>query len=82
MATSVPRMIDELTVGVRERGEGMALGINEWAAALLYNGNGRYAEALAEDRAPKLPTRAGLEQLALVRVLRELSIGKGDVDAV
>jgi DNA-binding CsgD family transcriptional regulator len=40
-------LIEELTVGVRERGEGMALGINEWAAALLYNGNGRYAEALA-----------------------------------
>src|SRR4051794_3256665 len=29
------------------RGEGMALGILEWATALLYNGNGRYAEALA-----------------------------------
>jgi DNA-binding CsgD family transcriptional regulator len=25
----------------------MALGINEWAVALLYNANGRYAEALA-----------------------------------
>jgi DNA-binding CsgD family transcriptional regulator len=29
------------------RGEGMALGVVEWATALLYNGRGRYAEALA-----------------------------------
>jgi DNA-binding CsgD family transcriptional regulator len=29
------------------RGEGMGLGIIEWATALLYNGHGRYAEALA-----------------------------------
>jgi DNA-binding CsgD family transcriptional regulator len=40
-------LIEELTAGVRERGEGMALGINEWAAALLHNANGRYGEALA-----------------------------------
>jgi len=30
-----------------ERGEGMALGVLEWATALLHNGCGRYAEALA-----------------------------------
>jgi DNA-binding CsgD family transcriptional regulator len=30
-----------------ERGEGMGLGVLEWATALLYNGLGRYAEALA-----------------------------------
>jgi DNA-binding CsgD family transcriptional regulator len=29
------------------RGEGMGLGVIEWATALLYNGCGRYAEALA-----------------------------------
>ena len=29
------------------RGEGMGLGVLDWATALLYNGNGRYAEALA-----------------------------------
>jgi DNA-binding CsgD family transcriptional regulator len=29
------------------RGEGMGLGVLEWATALLYNGSGRYAEALA-----------------------------------
>jgi DNA-binding CsgD family transcriptional regulator len=31
----------------RARGEGMALGVADWATALLYNGQGRYAEALA-----------------------------------
>src|SRR5215208_4544469 len=29
------------------RGEGMGLGVVDWATALLYNGRGRYAEALA-----------------------------------
>jgi DNA-binding CsgD family transcriptional regulator len=29
------------------RGEGMGLGMSDWAAALLYNGRGRYPEALA-----------------------------------
>jgi DNA-binding CsgD family transcriptional regulator len=39
-----------IEVGRREataRGEGMALGVIEWATALLHNGCGRYAEALA-----------------------------------
>ena len=31
----------------KARGEGMALGVANWATALLYNGQGRYAEALA-----------------------------------
>jgi DNA-binding CsgD family transcriptional regulator len=32
------------------RGEGMALGVADWAYALLYNSHGRYAEALAAAR--------------------------------
>jgi DNA-binding CsgD family transcriptional regulator len=31
----------------RARGEGMALGVADWGTALVYNGQGRYAEALA-----------------------------------
>src|SRR4029453_9930245 len=31
----------------RARGGGRGLGIIEWAPALMYNGSGRYAEALA-----------------------------------
>ncbi|MBO0811908.1 MAG: LuxR family transcriptional regulator, partial [Microlunatus sp.] len=40
-------LIADVMTGVRERGEGMAEGIREWAFALIYNANGRYAEALA-----------------------------------
>ena len=40
-------LIEEMMVGVSERGEGMALGIHGWVEALLYNAHGRYAEALA-----------------------------------
>jgi DNA-binding CsgD family transcriptional regulator len=41
------QLMEDLTVIVMERGEGMALGIHGWVAALLHNANGRYAEALA-----------------------------------
>src|SRR4051812_44845651 len=34
----------------RARGEGMALGVLNWAFALVYNGHGRYAEALEAAR--------------------------------
>ena len=33
---------------VESRGEGMGVGISHFTAALLYNGLGRYADALAE----------------------------------
>jgi DNA-binding CsgD family transcriptional regulator len=42
-----------IEAGKREavpRGEGMGLGVLEWTSALLYNGLGRYAEALAAAR--------------------------------
>jgi DNA-binding CsgD family transcriptional regulator len=34
----------------KARGEGMGLGVLDWATALLHNGNGRYAEALEAAR--------------------------------
>jgi DNA-binding CsgD family transcriptional regulator len=40
-------LIEAGRVEATARGEGMALGVIEWATALLYNGCGRYAEALA-----------------------------------
>jgi DNA-binding CsgD family transcriptional regulator len=42
--------LELIEAGRREataRGEGLALGVAEWTTALLYNGRGRYAEALA-----------------------------------
>jgi DNA-binding CsgD family transcriptional regulator len=62
-------LIEELTVGVRERGEGMALGINEWAAALLYNANGHYAEALAAAQRGREHDDVGLFAWSLVEVI-------------
>jgi DNA-binding CsgD family transcriptional regulator len=41
------RLIEAGRVEATARGEGMGLGVLEWASALLYNGRGRYAEALA-----------------------------------
>jgi DNA-binding CsgD family transcriptional regulator len=41
------RLIEAGRVEATARGEGIALGVLEWASALLYNGRGRYAEALA-----------------------------------
>ncbi|HMJ34909.1 MAG TPA: AAA family ATPase [Baekduia sp.] len=43
-------MLELVEDGRREataRGEGMGLGVIEWATALMYNGRGRHAEALA-----------------------------------
>src|SRR3954471_784745 len=42
-----PGLIEAARLEATARGEGMGLGIVEWATALLYNGRGRYAEALA-----------------------------------
>jgi DNA-binding CsgD family transcriptional regulator len=62
-------LIERLTVGVTERGEGMALGINEWAAALLYNANGRYAEALAAAQRGREHDDVGLFAWSLVELI-------------
>lgn len=41
-------LIEATLEDVESRGEGMGVGISHFTAALLYNGLGRYAEALAE----------------------------------
>jgi DNA-binding CsgD family transcriptional regulator len=41
------KLIEAARAEATARGEGMGLGVVEWAAALLYNGCGRYADALA-----------------------------------
>jgi DNA-binding CsgD family transcriptional regulator len=73
-------LIEELTVGVRERGEGMALGTNEWATALLYNGNGRYAEALAAAQRGCEHDDVGLYAWSLVELI-EAGVRCGATDA-
>jgi DNA-binding CsgD family transcriptional regulator len=44
------RLIDQARAEVMERGEGAGLEFMDWAEAVLYNGLGRYAEALAAAR--------------------------------
>ncbi|MGZ4252319.1 MAG: helix-turn-helix transcriptional regulator [Solirubrobacteraceae bacterium] len=51
------------------RGEGMGLGVIEWATALLYNGWGRYAEALAAAERGCEHDDVGLLAWALVELI-------------
>jgi DNA-binding CsgD family transcriptional regulator len=44
------RLMEAGRLEATARGEGMGLGVLEWATALLYNGRGRYADALAAAR--------------------------------
>jgi DNA-binding CsgD family transcriptional regulator len=51
------------------RGEGMGLGVVDWATALLYNGAGRYAEALAAARRGCEHDDVGLFAWSLVELI-------------
>ena len=51
------------------RGEGVGLAILEWATALLYNGHGRYAEALAAAQRGCEHDDAGLFAWSLVELI-------------
>jgi DNA-binding CsgD family transcriptional regulator len=62
------------------RGEGMALGVIEWATALLYNGRGRYAEALAAAQRGCEHDDVGLFAWALVELI-EAGVRSGATDA-
>ena len=62
------------------RGEGMGLGILEWAYALLCNGGGRYAEALAAAQRGCEQDDVGLFALNLVELI-EAGARSGATDA-
>jgi DNA-binding CsgD family transcriptional regulator len=62
------------------RGEGMGLGVLEWATALLYNGNGRYAEALAAAQQGCEQDDGGLFAWTLVELI-EAGVRSGATDA-
>jgi DNA-binding CsgD family transcriptional regulator len=62
------------------RGEGMGLGVVEWATALLYNGRGRYAEALAAAQRGCEHDDVGLFAWALVELI-EAGARSGATDA-
>jgi DNA-binding CsgD family transcriptional regulator len=62
------------------RGEGMALGVLDWASALMYNGCGRYAEALAAARRGSEHDDVGLFAWSLVELI-EAGVRSGAKDA-
>jgi DNA-binding CsgD family transcriptional regulator len=61
------------------RGEGMGLGVLEWATALLHNGHGRYAEALAAAQQGAEQDDAGLFAWSLVELI-EAGVRTGATD--
>jgi DNA-binding CsgD family transcriptional regulator len=62
------------------RGEGMGLAVLEWATALLYNGHGRYAEALAAAQRGCEQNDVGLFAWTLVELI-EAGVRSGATDA-
>jgi DNA-binding CsgD family transcriptional regulator len=62
------------------RGEGMGLGINAWATALLLNGRGRYAEALAAAQHGCEHEDVGLYAWSLVELI-EAGVRTGATEA-
>jgi len=63
-------LIEAITKEVVARGEGIGLTITHWASAVLYNGLGRYEEALtAAERASEHPEDLGFSNWGLVEAI-------------
>jgi DNA-binding CsgD family transcriptional regulator len=62
-------LIDAGRLEATARGEGMGLGVVDWATALLYNGHGRYAEALAAAQRACEHDDVGVSAWALVEMV-------------
>jgi DNA-binding CsgD family transcriptional regulator len=73
-------LIEAARLEATARGEGMGLGIIEWATALLYNGRGRYAEALAAARRGCEHDDVGLFAWSLVELI-EAGVRSGATEA-
>jgi DNA-binding CsgD family transcriptional regulator len=73
-------LIETARAEATARGEGMALGVIEWATALLYNGCGRYAEAFAAAQRGCEHEDVGLFAWSLVELI-EAGVRSGDTEA-
>jgi DNA-binding CsgD family transcriptional regulator len=73
-------LIESARLEATARGEGMGLGVVEWATALLHNGCGRYADALAAARRGCEHDDVGLFAWALVELI-EAGVRSGATDA-
>jgi DNA-binding CsgD family transcriptional regulator len=74
------RLIEAGRLEATARGEGMGLGVIEWATALLYNGCGRYAEALAAAQRGCEHDDVGLFASSLAELI-EAGVRSGATDA-
>jgi DNA-binding CsgD family transcriptional regulator len=74
------RLIEAGRLEATARGEGMGLGVIEWATALLYNGHGRYTEALAAARRGCEHDDVGLFAWSLVELI-EAGVRSGATEA-
>jgi DNA-binding CsgD family transcriptional regulator len=73
-------LFEAASVEATARGEGLGLGVLDWATALLHNGNGRYAEALAAAQRGCEDDDAGLFAWSLVELI-EAGVRSGATDA-
>jgi len=67
-------LIEASTASATRRGEGIAIGVMEWAKALLYNGIGRYQNAMsAAQQASDFPTDLGTSNWGAVELIEAAS---------
>jgi DNA-binding CsgD family transcriptional regulator len=74
------KLIEAGRLEATARGEGMGLGVIEWATALLYNGCGRYEAALAAAKRGCEHDDVGLFAWSLVELV-EAGVRSGAIDA-
>jgi DNA-binding CsgD family transcriptional regulator len=78
--TDISPIVEASLEGVIRRGEGTGLTIMEWASAILFNGAGRYADALrSAEQASQYPEEFGLSIWALPELI-EAAVRTGDAD--
>jgi hypothetical protein len=80
-------VIDQCLADVTARGEGVGINVTQWARAVLYNGLGRYGEALSAARAsaedwiqPGPPKWALAELVEAAVYARDLDTAKAALD--
>src|SRR5262249_38558924 len=73
------KLIEAGRLEATARGEGMGLGVIEWATALLYNGCGRYDEALAAAQRGCEHDDVGLFAWSLAELI-EAGVRSGELD--
>jgi DNA-binding CsgD family transcriptional regulator len=74
------KLIEAGRLEATARGEGRGLGVTEWATALLYNGRGRYGEALAAAQRGCEHDDVGVFERTLVELI-EAGVRSGATDA-